>query len=79
MRWYRVLILLIVSAIVFGLGLWWFLATKGTRRYAREVYKLELYSRRQQLQIEITTQTKIIRDQQRDARRIKPVYKSETE
>lgn len=79
MRWYRVQILLIVTAIVLGLGLWWFLATNGTRRYARDVYKLELYSRRQQLQIEITTQTKTISDQQRDARRIKPVYKSQTE
>jgi len=67
------LILLIISVLI----LWWYIATNETRKYARDVYKLELYSQRQQLEIEIMEQTSALSKMKREVRRIKPVYQSE--
>jgi flagellar basal body-associated protein FliL len=76
------IVLVVVSVVVVlcvACFIWWHITTKGVRKYERDNYNLKLYNERQKLQIAIHKDTAELNRLQRDARRIKPVYKSEKE
>lgn len=68
----------IMAVVILGLSLWWYLATNNRRKYKKDLEALRLYSQRQVYEIAIIEQAAKLRHLQREAKKIKPVYRSET-
>jgi hypothetical protein len=76
-KWPLIVIAAVMLLVSTGLFIWWYLATNALRNYEQDIYKLELLSKRQQLEMAVMKQSDDLQKMQREARRIKPSYQSQ--
>jgi 3-polyprenyl-4-hydroxybenzoate decarboxylase len=76
-NWMIIVIASVIFVASLGYGLYRHFSTRAIRVYERDNYKLELMTKRQELEMLMIKQRADLSKMQRDARRIKPSYQSE--